>query len=208
MIPCIIVKKDGFHSDSALIAACIRKDPAAWEYFVKSYSRLISISIKVRLAKYGLDLPRHEEEDIKQSVLSSLWEDDKLREIKDLRSLPYWLSVVSGNTALEYLRKQHGAKAPRMVRLYGCAGAPDVEDILPSMDCGSVCRPGSGEIIIKIEEAIESLRGKEKLISKMNILFGQKYREIAESLKMPEGTVSSCMKRAKEKLRKSLKYLQ
>lgn len=204
MIVCIIVKKEGFHSDSGLVAACVKKDPAAWDYFVKKYSRLISVSIQVRIAKYAVTLPCQEIEDIKQAVLMSIWQKEKLRQIKDLRGISYWLSIVSGNEAFEYLRKKHGAKSPEMVPIYDKLGGP-IDDIAASENSSPSCELDSKEIVKKIEDAVELLRGKEKLIAKMNILFGKKYHEIAECLRIPEGTVSSYAKRAKDKLRRRLK---
>ncbi len=207
MIRCIIVKRENFESAAELVKACIKKDPAAWDCFVRKYSRLISISIEVRVAKYAPALPYHEVEDIKQSVLTSIWQDEKLRSIKDLRGISYWLSIVSGNAAFEYLRKKHGAKIFETVPLYDHIGK-EIEGILPSVKPDPSDELGSKEIVKKIEDAIESLHGKEKLMAKMNILFGKKHHEIAECLNIPEGTVSSYVKRAKDKLRRTLKYLQ
>lgn len=204
MILCAIVKNGRFDSAAGLVAACIKKDPGAWDYFVKKYSRLISISIQVRLAKYAMPLPCHEVEDIKQSVLASIWQDEKLRSVKDMRGISYWLSVVSGNAAIEYLRSKHGAKTPELVPL--CVRVCESEPVEALRSCG----PGPAdelqtkEAMEKIEAAIGSLSGKEKLVAKMHIFYGKKRREIAECLNIPEGTVSSYLNRARKKLRKKL----
>ncbi len=60
----------------------------------------------------------------------------------------------------------------------------------------------------KIEESINALPAKEKLVAKLHLLYGKKFHEVSEILRMPIGTVSSHVKRAKIKLREKLKKLQ
>lgn len=198
------MKRDGFDSDAGLIAACVKKDPEAWDYFAKKYSPLISISIRVRLAKYAMALPYHEIEDIKQSVFTSIWQEEKLRSVKNLRGISYWLSVVSGNAAIEYLRNKHGAKTPEFVPFCEKAGEPELAEFLCSRGPGPADELQTKETIEKIEKAVGSLSGKENLVARMYIFYGKKRHEIAECLNIPEGTVASYVNRARKKLRKKL----
>ena len=63
------------------------------------------------------------------------------------------------------------------------------------------------ELETKIEKAIEELPAKEKLMIQLHLFHDKKYREIADMLDIPTGTVSSYIKRSKAYLKKSLKNL-
>ena len=56
-----------------------------------------------------------------------------------------------------------------------------------------------------VASAIGSLKPKEKMIIKLNLLHGMKHRDIADALKMPVNTVSTMIARAKEDLKGKLR---
>lgn len=186
-----------------LVRQCIRRDLTAWSHFINKYSPLISISISCRLRKYGFSLPSHDIDDIRQSVLTSIWQGKKLEGVSNLSNITYWLAVVSGNYALEHLRNN---------RIFGNANfSQDVEasealmeDLLPSSG-GSGYEPDRQELMVKVDEALDSLPPQERLIIKLNLIHGKKYEEIADMLDIHLGTVASSIKRAKDKLKEKLK---
>jgi DNA-directed RNA polymerase specialized sigma24 family protein len=53
--------------------------------------------------------------------------------------------------------------------------------------------------------SIEALAPKEKIMLKLNMLYKKKYREIAEMMNMPLGTVCTMLKNIKFRLKKSLR---
>jgi RNA polymerase sigma factor (sigma-70 family) len=65
--------------------------------------------------------------------------------------------------------------------------------------------PQKRELSEKIDTSIASLPPKEQLVIKLNLLHDMEYHEISEMLNMPKGTVSSCLKRAKDRLKEELK---
>ena len=186
--------------DTFLVEACINKDGAAWATLVKKYSGLISASIANRLKKCGFDPLFEETEDIRQDLLASIWTKEKLAQIKNRKSIAHWLSIVSGNAAIEHMRKKLADKNPKLIPL---TDTPEPDNAPPAPE-----RSGEKELSETIEFLIASLPAKERLITKLNIFHGMGYREIADMLNIPKGTVSSYIKRAKEKLRKKLKKLQ
>lgn len=197
--------KRPFEDDRDIVTGCVARDPEAWDAFVNKYSRLIDISVDRRLKKYNFTLPREDMEDIRQDVMSSIWEGGKLESVRNPESLPYWLAITSGNHAMEYLSRKRRIAPLGAVSLHDKIGEEELLEILSSDRSGRADELARGEISEKIDEAIGSLPDKEKLIIKLNILHGKKYHEIAGLLGLPNGTVSNYVKRAKVKLRNALK---
>ena len=196
--------KDHFDDDAHLIRSCIAKDHSAWDFFTKKYSRLILSSISNRLRKYGIYPKTDDLREIQQNVLSLLWETGMLAEIRNTESFKYWLAVVSGNTALRYMKKKSRITRLAPVSLSETIGDTELVNILPSGALTPSQEIDRSELIGKMDEAIESLPVKEKLILKLNILHGKKYEEIARITALPRGTIANCINRAKEMLRKKL----
>ena len=199
------MKDAHFEDDSKLVEACINKDLLAWSAFIKKYSGLIFISIANRLKIHGLSLPRQDAEDIRQNILAALWKDGKLENVKNRRDISYWLSAVSGNAAVEYARRKRLFGPARILSIFDKIDEKEFADFAQSDQLAPADELARDEVSKKIEDAVESLPAKEKLIIKLNAFYDKKYHEIAEMLNMPKGTVSSYIKRAKEKLRKKLK---
>ncbi len=176
--------------DSALVERCISRDPVAWDALVGKYSCLIKDAVYNRARKYGTFLPRHDIEDITQDVLTAIWKGDKLSTIKNRKDISCWLAIVSGNAAAQYLSDK------------------DDTDTLGEEETVCASAPPNDEALSAIEEAIEKLPPKERLIFQLYIIHDKKYREIADMLDIPKGTVSSYIKRSKGRLKKKLKFLQ
>jgi len=183
--------------DRNLINRCLAKDPEAWSILTARYSTLISVSIKSRLRKCGFNLGSPEIEDIKQDVLMALWKQALLEKVKNRRNISYWLSIVSGNIAIDHMRKKR-----REIPAYPTEDI--AEELLISDNNNPIKALSDSETARRIESTIEKLPAKEKLVIKLNFLYGKKYEEISDILKLPAGTVSSYIKRAREKLKKDI----
>lgn len=200
-----MLNMDG-ENDKPLVEACINRDSWAWERLVAKYSGLIIASIKNRLKRYGFDPACEDVEDIKQNVVAAIWRENKLETVRNRDSIACWLSIVSGNMAILYMRRKL-SYAPRLIPI---ACDADEDALLGSvLDKADICESLDRKAVLqKIEESIDSLPPKEKLVAKLYLLYGKRFHEVAEILQMPIGTVSSYAKRAKTKLREKLKYLQ
>lgn len=183
--------------DTSLVEACIGRDTAAWAILVKKYSPLISSSIAKALRKYGFNPLCEETEDIRQNVLTFIWEGAKLEKVNNRKSIAHWLSIVSQNAAIEHMRKKLAGEKPKLVSIS--------ETIIEDEILGLTQPPGRKELHDAVERSISSLPSKEQLIIKLNLLDGISYHEVSEMLNIPKGTVSSYIKRAKEKLKDDLK---
>jgi RNA polymerase sigma-70 factor (ECF subfamily) len=194
------------NDDAALVEACIQKDAEAWTALISKYSSLVNTSISNRLRKYGFNPSCEETEDIRQNLFVSIWTSGKLEKVRNRRSIAYWLAIVAGNAAIAHMRQKMGAETIKFVPLLETEEAealittPAIDDLGPSL-------LDHKNLVETIERSIEKLPPKEQLVTKLNLLHNMGYREIAEMLKIPAGTVSSYIKRAKDKLKEELKKM-
>ena len=192
-------------SDRELIEACIQRDMTAWAVFVKKYSRLIDIAIRHRLRSHNIKLSAHDLDDIRQNILALLWKDHKLESVRGRDKINYWLAMVSGNMAIEYVRHRLRRGAAETVSLFEKVGEEEFCDFVEAPLFQIEDEDARDELAGRVEAALESLPAKERMIFKLNLFHNKKYSEIAELLRLPPGTVSSYIKRAKERLRSELK---
>ncbi len=199
------MKGEEFKDDSSIVEACIKRDLVAWSTFINKYSSLIEISIKNRLKRYGCTLPDQDVEDVRQDILASLWKERKFETIKNRHNITYWLAIVSGNMAVEYLRQKLILEPLTPMSIFEKIGEKELSELIPSSEPKPSDDAAKNEFLEKVEAAVELLPGKERLITKLNLLYDKKYHEIADMLGIPRGTVSSYLKRAKERLKERLK---
>ncbi|MDP2913629.1 MAG: sigma-70 family RNA polymerase sigma factor [Candidatus Omnitrophota bacterium] len=192
-------------NDSRLVGDCIDRDPAAWAAFIKKYSRLIYISINNRLKKYGIAMSGQDIEDIRQDILASLWGHSKLESIRNRHDISYWLAVTCGNMAIEYVRKRRSIDLAKCLPLFDNIDEGDLAELAWPSQTSADDDNAREELLKKAQGLIKSLPDKERLIIKLNLIHGKKYHEIADILNMPRGTVSSYIKRAKERLKNGLR---
>ena len=198
-------------SSDELVQNCIKKDKRAWDIFVERYSKVVFWAIRNRLKRFGYNFDEGDIEDIHQDVFISLWSDNKLAQIKDKDRVAGWLAMVAGNAAIDYFKKMKRQSPPNSLSLYeeiyksGDGGDKTLEDVLPSQDAGPGKRAHLNDIFELVDSAINSLKPKEKIVVKLNLLHGMRHRDIAEALKMPVNTVSTTIARAKEDLKVKLR---
>ncbi len=199
--------------DGTLIERCIRRDPLAWAELVNKYSKLITLSIERILKKYSYAYSAHDVEDISQNVLASVWKDNKLAGIRNRADISYWFSIVSAHTAVNYMRARLSRADSNAVSLHAA----------PEGDCpiaGAIASIASREPTQRdayaqreaaecVEKSLAELGERERLIMKLNLFHQKTHAEIAAIMGIPAGTASSAIKRAKEKLKASVKkYMQ
>ena len=179
-----------------LIDRCIDGDTDSWNMLTKHINPLILSIIRRKLKRLGFDLPEADIENIGQEVLLAIWNGHKLSTLRDKDKAISWIYAFTVNFVSNYVRRSnHRETVPLLHSLKTPSLSPD-------------------EIIINnglrdaIEDALESLNPKEKLIIKLSLLYDKKYREIAEILSLPIGTVLVSSMRAKGKLKRKLKKFE
>lgn len=197
-----------YGDDSRLVEGCINRDLSCWTVLVNKYAGLIHVSIKNRLNKYGFALNDQDIEDIRQGFLASLWKGGKLEGVVNRKNIAVWLAIVAGNAGLAYVRKARAKEPPFKVSLSEKIGQTELQDLIESGSPSPSEELSSKELSERIDYAFEALPVRERLVIKLNLIHNKRYEEIAGILNMPIGTVSSDVKRAREKLKKKLQQFR
>ena len=185
-------------SDSSipsLVARCINHDRLAWNKFVERFSPLVFWSIKNSLTRDGYPYNWQDIEDIFQNVFCLLWEKGKLQQIRDRESISAWLAMVAVNCAFNYFRNKRE----------GPLGKELLPEKTASLDCVADNTPVQERLQDIIKEGLNCLSAREVIILKLNYFYNKTHQEIGRILKMPANTVSSIIKRTKEKIKEELK---
>lgn len=189
-----------------LVRGCIKKEPSAWNEFVERFSKLIWWAIETRLNRFTQHYTREDIEEIYQNVFVSIWEKEKLKSLKDNAKLDRWLCAVSSNMAVDYIRQTKTDKG--VLSLFEPIGQEEetilLQDCIASdKDCPAEAA-SAGELRSVLEGLLLSLSHREKTIITFNLLYDKTHQEISDILNMPINTVSTVIKRTKERLRDKL----
>lgn len=148
----------------------------------------------------------HDAEEIVQDVFLKVYKTIETFRNLPREEIPSLIVIYTKNTALDYLRKKK-----REVHAAGIHcdndGAEKKLDIELDIKDNS---PEPDEIIIDRERAeqigayIDSLPEKQRQVMILRYKYGMSEKSIAKAMSMTETAVSSCVNRAKKKLRKMI----
>lgn len=112
-----------------------------------------------------------------------------------------WLFTVARNAAMDRFRRE-GARGE--VPLEGDGEKPGPADFTASPEPGPAASAENSELAAQIERALSALSPDQREVFYLRHYSGLSFKEIAEMLELPIGTVLARMSRAGEKLRKIL----
>ncbi len=181
-----------FEDTQSLVERCIQRDERAWSEFVERFSGLMYYSARERLRRNGFSFSQHDIEDIVQGIFLEIWEKRLLETVRERKKIKAWLSIVAQTRALNY-------KARKKERLLGEGELYKIENVVAEDHKGI-----DEELLSRLEKAIEEFDAREKIIVKLNILYGKKHREIAKFMNMPINSVSTIIARKKKILKENL----
>ena len=184
-------------SDQTLVARCINGERLAWDEFVERFSQLIFWAIHRRLKRTNYRYSRQDVEDIFQDVFVLLWEKEKLRQVRMRDSICAWLGMVAANCALNHFRNKRKELVKENLAL----------EKTESGDSSAVETVELNRLHEILEKAFDCLCARDRIILKLNYLYDKTHQEIGELLKIPANTVSSVIKRNKERLKEELRKL-
>ncbi len=192
-----------------LIDGCLKANQGAWESLLDKFSGIVIWSIRQRLNVSGYLFSEQDVEDLYQEVFVSLYKNNKLSQLKDPSRLACWLSILAGNIAVNYARDQKWRMREKSVPLSSDItgqkdGSLTIADILETNQPGADCQIDKEITEAALARAIESLNSKEKLILNLYLGYENGLKEIAQFLRMPQGTVASILARAKKKIRRKM----
>ena len=171
-----------FDSDKVLIKGCKKGKKRVQEALYAKYSKSM-YAVALRYAKVT-----QEAEDILQESFVKIFQN--IRKFRGDSSLPFWIKRIVLNTALNHQRSK--------LFLYPMVDVVNIEDRLVGEDMFS--QHGHQELI----KMIMTLPDGCRVIFNMYAIEGYKHHEIAERLKISEGTSKSQYSRAKKLLIKLL----
>jgi RNA polymerase sigma-70 factor (ECF subfamily) len=180
--------------DHSLVSRCLDGDEAAWEELVRQYTRQV----------YGLCFrftnSTQEAQDLTQDVFLRVF-----KTIKSFRSAEgsfhTWLARVTRNLLIDHYRRTRQERVTDsieeqlpMLEEAGGAAAPRPDQVLAGREASEILQATLQRLSPDLREAV-ILRDLQEM----------EYREIAEVLDIPEGTVKSRINRGRAELARLLR---
>lgn len=177
---------------SSLIDKCISQNPLAWAEFVNRFSPLIRLSIKKALSRYSPGTDKTEEiKDIQQNILISLWNKNRLEEVKNRGNISYWLAIVSRNATINHLKVKRKEVLISNELFFEKLPSENIEKQIGKIEY----------LDRKVREIYNLLKPKEQIIFKLYFKKELGLEDISKIMKIPLGTVSSTVTRMRQKIK-------
>jgi RNA polymerase sigma-70 factor, ECF subfamily len=176
-------------SDAELIERCLRKDNTAWDQIVARFRR------KIFHIAYKFTGKHDEAEDLTQEIFLKVFRSlEKFNRDADFST---WLSSVARNYCIDHYRASKREREVLVEDLVAFDLAPassgNPHRVLEERDRSSFVRKGLEMLPEKLREAVV-----------LRDLQGLSYQEMADRLRLPEGTVKSRINRGREELARLL----
>ncbi|MCW5977534.1 MAG: sigma-70 family RNA polymerase sigma factor [Bryobacteraceae bacterium] len=196
-LPMIVARPSGsgnaLDPDARLVERCLRGDEAAWEDLVRNHVRRVH-SMCFRFTNSAADA-----QDIAQEVFFRVF-----RSLKSYRagegSFTVWLGRLTRNLLIDHYRR---SKSDRVTE--------SIEDQLPmleersSPDSRADAALAGREANEVLQAALQKLSPELRETVILRDLEGLEYRDIANVLSVPEGTVKSRLNRGRSELARILR---
>jgi len=180
--------------DSSLVSRCLRGDESAWEELVRLHTR------KVYGLCYRFTGSGSEAQDLTQEVFLRVF-----RTVKTFRStegsFATWLARVTRNLLIDHYRRTRQERVTDsieeqfpMIEEEGATAAVRPDQALAGQEASQILKATLQKLSPDLREAV-ILRDLQEM----------EYREIAEVLQIPEGTVKSRINRGRAELARLLR---
>lgn len=184
--------------DPELIQGCLERRPGYWDLFVERYGRLVRWAVMRTLSRAGGAMAERLGADVFQEVFRRLLEKEELHKLRSSGSLRTYLVVLATRTALDALRssiRQERRNPDPPERPQGDAGlAPEASAAVLDAERSAVMR-----------ELLEMLPYRERACLELHFVHERTHREIALILGIPQDTVSTVIRRTRERLQQLLR---
>jgi RNA polymerase sigma-70 factor (ECF subfamily) len=188
--------------DVELVRRCSEGDAEAWRTLLARFGALVAHAVRNTLLRVLKNADSSQVDDAIQAVWTSLCADGyrRLRGFQARSALSTWLTVCSTRKALDFVRTEIRKGSLRQARL-----DDEDRDLVKELRAPEGEEQYSLDEIFQLHEALEKLDPDDKLVLKLYYLDGLSYRSIAEVLGVAANTVSSCLLRARDRLKKCIK---
>ena len=177
-------------SDAQILDGCLRGEKRAWDAFVDRYSRLVYWSIWKALG--GSSAPNKQEicRETFQEFFRRMLETPRMEKLSRAANVRKYLQVTASHLVFERFRR---------------AGQTESAE----MPAGQVSDPGEEAVLAErraiLESVLGALKPKERSCLELHYLDGHTHREIGVMLDLPQDTVSTILRRTKEKVKERLR---
>jgi len=178
----------------ALIKKCLRGDQTAWDTIVKTYRR------KVFNVAYKFVGKHDEAEDLTQDIFVKVFRS--LKSFDRRANFQTWLISISRNLCIDHYRsvRKERETIDRDV---------DANELSPlSHDPGPVAALEQQDRVQLLKQAMAELPETLRTAVLMRDIQELSYQEIADQLRLPEGTVKSRINRGRTELARQIRKLR
>lgn len=154
-------------------------------------SQLVALLPRLRRFALGLTANREEADDLVQAACEKAL--IKQRQWQPGTRLDSWMYRIIQTQRIDYLRREKHAPVS-----LGTETMPDWEDEQ------SADRTENEDLLRHTLRALEQLPEDQRLVMMLVVVEGHSYREVAEQLGIPVGTVMSRLARARQRVQESL----
>ena len=178
----------------ALIRRCLRGDQLAWDAIVKQYWR------KVFNVAYKFVAKHDEAEDLTQDIFLKIF---KSLDTFDRRAnFQTWLISISRNLCIDHYRSVRKERET-------IDRAVDANDLTPtSPEPGPIAALEHRDRVALLRQAMSALPDTLRTAVLMRDIQELSYQEIADRLRLPEGTVKSRINRGRTELARQIRKLR
>jgi RNA polymerase sigma-70 factor (ECF subfamily) len=178
----------------SLIQRCLNGDQLAWEQIVKTYWR------KVFNVAYKFVGKHDEAEDLTQDIFLKIF---KSLDTFDRRAnFQTWLISISRNLCIDHYRSVRKERETIDREVDTGELAP------PSADPGPVAALEQRDRVMLLKQALATLPDTLRTAVLMRDIQEMSYQEIADKLRLPEGTVKSRINRGRTELARQIRKLR
>jgi RNA polymerase sigma factor (sigma-70 family) len=148
-------------------------------------------------------------EDVFQDVFRNLVEKDQLSKLRDVKHLRKFLSVVACHAAIDRMKslsRRERASVSTEAPLFSKNGDASafVSDTLAGTSAGPDEAAQNRESDAIVAGVLGTLAPRERAFVEMHYMDGRTHREISEILGVPQDTVSTVLRRTRDKLKDEL----
>ncbi|NQT28829.1 MAG: RNA polymerase sigma factor, partial [Candidatus Omnitrophica bacterium] len=148
--------------------------------------------IRKRFGGSGFSFNQDDIDCIFQEVFLLILQGDKLLQLKDIETVASWLAVIASNKTVDFMRRKIKQNKRFVSEL------PEIKDNKFKEELNQ------RDSLELVEQLINSLSSKEKIVISFNLIENRTHREISGIVGIPVNTVSTIIARTKEKLKKEL----
>jgi RNA polymerase sigma-70 factor (ECF subfamily) len=186
-----------------LVRRCVAGDPEAWQELVVSQHRRI-YAICYRFTGSGTDA-----EDLTQDVFLKLYRNLASFDV-ERGSFQTWITTLARNLLVDHFRRTRLERASDSLdaSFSGDDNGATLADRLADMRPSQEAHAAGMELRVRIQQALAQLSPELREAVILRDLEDMDYKEIAQVLRIPEGTVKSRISRGRGELARLLHRIE